>query len=387
MLNDKKLTVINPEYQNKILKIKNIKFETVGKIFKVHEFDEHNFLVDINSIFSSFPAFGLVDRSGTVTQPLNYYVPRPWITPDQNYSLDRAAQLIVDQYKPTNHKINIMWSGGIDSTFIVTAFLKHHDDLSQLRILYSPWSTYEHPEYLEFLKKFSQIELIDVSGDVYLSNQAFDGIYIVGDGGDESHASLDESFFNKYGLDTLNSNWIDFFRQRNKDEKFIEFCMKFFQLSGREINTVLEARWWFYICCKFYGTFFETKWPYFLCGYDNFDPKRLISFFDNEYYQSFAYHNTDKIIVGNNYNQWKQILKDYCYEFDRIENWYLTHRKINSTQLSDYNYKKLSLLDRRWVMLLNDGTRISTASLPFLSSYEFKNQYGNSLDYLFNFQN
>lgn len=384
MLDNTTVAVINPAYQNKLLKIKNINFEPVGTLFKVDEFDQHNFLVDINCVFSSFPAFGLVDRTCTIKQPVKYHVPRPWQQPIECCTLDQAAKSTVHNIVSTKAKINIMWSGGIDSTFVVTAFLKHHTDLSQIRILYSPWSTYEHPEYIEFLKKFSQIELIDISGDVYLNTQALDGCYIVGDGGDESHASLDESFFDKYGFDTLHSNWIDFFRQQNKDEKFIEFCLNFFQKSGKPIHTVLEARWWFYICCKFYGTLFETKWPYFLCGYDNFAPSRLISFFDNNHYQSFAYYNTDKIIVKNDYISWKQFLKDYCYEFDHLDTWWRTHKKLGSTQIIDYNLKKLALMDRRWLMLLNDGTRISTPNLPFFSAREFENCYGSTLDKLFN---
>lgn len=384
MLDNTTVAVINPAYQNKLLKIKNVNFEPVGQLFKVDGFAQHNFLVDINSVFSSAPAFGLVDRTCTIKQPVKYHVPRPWKQPNKSCTLDQAAKSTVDSIVSSEPKINIMWSGGIDSTFVVTAFLKHHTDLSQIRILYSPWSTYEHPEYIEFLKKFSQIELIDISGDVYLNTHALDGCYVVGDGGDESHASLDESFFNKHGFDVLHSNWIDFFRQQNRDEKFIEFCLNFFQQSGREIRTVLEARWWFYICCKFYGTLFETKWPYFLCGYDDFTPSRLISFFDNDHYQNFIYHNTHKIIEQDQYSKWKQFLKDYCHEFDHLDHWRTTHKKINSIQIIEYNFKKLALMDRRWLMLLNNGTRIATPNLPFFSAREFDNCYGHALDGLFN---
>lgn len=378
------IAVINPVYQNRLLEINNVEFEPVGTLFKVPGYHEHNYLVDINKIFSSSPGYGLTDRTGKVKQPVKYYSPKSIIFPSKIYSLDEAAQATVSQISSKNTKINVFWSGGIDSTFITTAFLKHLGDLSQLRILYSPWSTYEHPEYINFLKKFPKVELIDISGDVYLSTQSLDGYYITGDGGDESHASLDEEFFKKYGFDALHSTWVDFFRKNNNDEKFIEFCYRYFATSAIEIQTLLEARWWFYISCKFHGHTFYIKWPFMLGGYDNFTPDRLISFFDNEYYQSFAYNSINKILVRDDYTYWKQFLKDYCYEFDCLEMWWLTHKKLTSTQIFEYNFKKIALLDRRWLMFLNDGTRIATPNLPFFSAREFNDCYGNSLSELFN---
>lgn len=375
---------INPDYQKKILAINHVPYETVGDLFKVPGYVDHNYLVDINRIFSASPGFGLCNRNGTTRHPVKYYSPKTMAVPVKVHSLEQAAEATVQNISSKNTKINVFWSGGIDSTFAVTAFLKHLSDLSQLRILYSPWSTYEHPEYIGFLKNFPQVELIDISGDVYMSTQSLDGYYVTGDGGDESHASVDEKFFNTHGFAALHSNWHDFFRQHNTDQKFIDFCQEFFASAGRPIVSVLEARWWFYITCKFYGHTFQIKWPFMLGGYDNFFPDRLISFFDNEHYQSFAYHNTDRIFVKDDYTCWKQFLKDYCYEFDQLENWWRTHKKLTSTQIFEYNFKKVALLDRRWLMYLSDGTRIATPNMPFFSAREFDNCYGQTLSGLFN---
>jgi hypothetical protein len=185
------IAAINPLYQKKLLEIHQVDHEPVGDLFKVTGYSDHNHLVDINRIFSSAPGFGLTDRNGHVKHPIKNYIPNSFDVPDKVYSLDQAAQATVEMISAAGTKINVFWSGGIDSTFITTAFLKHLADLSQLRILYSPWSTYEHPEYIKFLSRFPQVELIDLSGEVYLSTTALDGCYVTGDGGDESHASLD----------------------------------------------------------------------------------------------------------------------------------------------------------------------------------------------------
>lgn len=357
----------------------------IGKIYFVNGFPEFNHLVTLNGIFSNYPRFNIVDRTQTVKNPINHYVGRPWAIPDQKITLDQAAQSrvndIVNMHSGT---ITVLWSGGIDSTFIVTAFLKHRPRDCRLRVLYSPWSTYEHPAYLDFLKTHDDVECVDISGEVYMSLDHDDAVYVVGDGGDESHASLDESFIESHGWEVLNQSWVEFFKKLGHSEEFIEFCKKFFSHSGRPIDTVLEARWWFYLICKFDGTFSETKIPFFTNNNGGTEISKLIRFFDTDHYQKFIYFNTDKIVADSDYTSWRQILKDYCCEFDGLVEWKNTHRKVNSRQFMFYSLKKLSLTDQRWLMILEDGTRIATPSLPLFSAKEFRNRYGNTLDYLFN---
>jgi len=387
MRNHWAVAAINPVYQTHLLRYHNVVHTPVGDVFTVPGYREHNYLVEINKIFSTNPGFGLVYRNGTITHPVKYHTPKAIVPPAKSLSLEAAAESMVKQIAAGNDKINLLWSGGIDSTFMVNAFLQHCDDRSQLRILYSPWSTYEHPEYLTFVKtNFANIELIDLSGEVYMRTTAWDGCYVSGDGGDESHASIDESFFNQHGYETLHKPWFDFFVNYCNDSDFLEFCQWFFAQSGREIHSVLEARWWFYLSCKYYGQLFQGKWPFWVGTFDNFDPGRLISFFDSSDYLSFIYHNVSAILPDRHYASWRQFLKDYCLKFDHCHNWWATHKKLNSTQLFDYSYKKQALLDRRWLMFLSDGTRIATPSLPFFSDKEFDQHHGRGLQELFNVQ-
>ncbi len=366
---------INPVYQHRLLRAHGIDHQEVGELFTVPGFQQHNWLVEINRAFAQRPAFGLVYRNGGIKHPVKQYAPLGICAPTRQFDLAEAAEITVKRIAASGSKINLMWSGGIDSTFVVTAFLQHCDH-AQLRILYSPWSCYEHPNYIRFLQQFDQIELIDISGDVYMRTQAWDGCYVTGDGGDESHASVDESFFNTHGYQCLHSPWIDFLSKHCDNSDFIDFCQWFFAQSGRPIDTVLEARWWFYISCKYYGQLFYGKWPFFLGGFDQFEPGRLISFFDNAEYQSFAYHSVPKIFYTDQYTSWKQFLKDYCYSFDNLQQWWRSHKKLNSTQLYDYCYKKLTLLDRRWLIFLNNGTRIATAGMPWFSEKQYLDSVG-----------
>jgi hypothetical protein len=48
-----------------------------------------------------------------------------------------------------------------------------------------------------------------------------------------------------------------------------------------------------------------------------------------------------------------------------------------------YAYKKTLLANQRYLLVLQDGTTITTPNLPLFSEQEFRQQYGSSLDYLF----
>lgn len=373
----------NADYLRRLFQYYNISVDPVGQIVKVRSFVDYNYLVDINKIFSSNPTWYPIDRTGSIHHPLNWQVANTWQAPLFQLSLEQALESRVKELIALGQPINLYWSGGIDSTTMVTAFLKHSKNLDQLRIIYSPWSTYEHPGYLDFLKKFTGPELIDQSGEYYLGSD-LDGTHVTGDGGDEYNASMDESFLEKHGYQILHRNWIDFFREQGASDALISFCVEYFAKSQRSIESVLEARWWFYMICKNRSILNQNKLPFFINKEKDFDPSRLQGFFDSNTYESYIYWNTDKIMPTSEYSSWKQELKKYCYEFDNMETWYLTKTKFGSNQFGMYTLKKNALNDTRWIFILNDGTRISTPNLPLLSKKELDRYYGDSLQVLFN---
>jgi hypothetical protein len=368
-------------FATKILAWKNVSIEWVSNIFKAQSFDQHNWLVDVNSIFSSAPAGILFDRTCSTTSPFKLKIHRPWKIPKSTNTLAEAMQQRVHNLLCSQKTINLFWSGGIDSTAMVAAFLQHASCRKQLRIFYTPFSCYEHAEFFDLLKKFDDLELVDLSGTAYMTQQ-FDGLFVTGDGGDELMASLDESFFLRHGRDLLDTAWKDFFYQTQANDQFIDFCQAYFSQSGREIHTVLQARWFFYAMCK---TRFQLSGKLDLFAhYDQFHPDQLLGFFDCDEYENYIYWNLDDIIPGTQYHNWKQPLKQYCFDFDGLDNYYRTKQKQGSGQTHMYAAKNKVLHDRRSIFLLSDGTRVTTPSLPLFSRREWETKYGNTLDYLFN---
>jgi hypothetical protein len=375
------VVALDSQRTQQILAWRQRSIEPVGQIFKVSGFDNYNHLVDINRIFSTMPTGMPVDRTRQIVSPVNFHQYRPWTVPQQQWSLEQALSQRVAALESLDQKINLFWSGGIDSTAMIVAFLKNSHCRSQLRIFYSPFSTYEHPGYMEFLSQYTDVEFVDISGDVYLRNQ-FDGIFVTGDGGDELHASLDESFIEKWGVAGLNRPWLDLFRQTNNSDDFVDFCQRYFSAAGRPIDTVLEARWFFYTVCK--NRFQLSRKLDLFLNRDHFDPGALVGFFDCNEYENFIYWNLDQIISGDQYSNWKQVLKQYCCDFDRFDHWCQTKQKVNSTQIVRYSDKYKIFNDKRYIFLLSNFDLIATPNLPFFSQREFEDCYGSNIDHLFN---
>jgi hypothetical protein len=361
-----------------LLSYRDIGFKEIGSHqYKIQGFREYNYLVDINSCFSTNPSGDIIDRTNRVAMPFNFHIDRPWVDKSAPIDLDQCFELRVKDLTTNNQKLNLFWSGGIDSTAMVVGFLKHCTNLNQLRILYSSNSMKEHPRFFLDLLQVPGIELIEFSGDIYM-NQNFDGLFVSADVADDITASLDQSFYEEVGFTGLHSSWRDLFYKKTNDVNFVNFCEEYFSISQIPIHTVLEARWWFYVICKI------QKFPPSVSRVLNDNQPLAVAFFDSEEFETYTYYNINILIKNQKYSSYKQFLKDYIYNYDKDLNYKINKEKVNSGQLNLYANKSSVLKSLTSIMLLRDGTRIRTKNLPLFSQIEFEKQYGNSLDYLFN---
>lgn len=362
---------VNPLYQKRLLQYAGFEIqETVGELFKVRGFDQYNHLIDINRVFSTNPKYEPVDRLALALGPIHYQPGRSWTPPPTELSLDQALQSRVHELCARQQMVNLFWSGGIDSTTIMVAFIKHAPSLAQCRVIYSPWSCYEHPDFFKILQNLPGLQMLDISGERYL-NLDLDGIFVTGNTGDEMHASLDHSFFTVHGAAGLRSSWRDLFHNSIPDAGFMDFCEDFFARAGRPIRSVLEARWWFYACAKLTSILNEFELNLLCSEPGAFDPDRLVGFFDCDAYEGFIYFNVDRILESDNYSGWRQFLKDYCYQFDGLDDWRVNKSKFHSSQMRYYTMKKIILNDRRNLMILQNGQVVATPNLPFFSQTEW----------------
>lgn len=377
---------INPQYLINLLNIYQVSYSNLGQLSLIHGHDDYNQLIKVNGVFSNHPQFWPVDRTKNVRSSINLSLNGSWVIPKTKLNLEESLQKRVADLSSRGKKCNIFWSGGIDSTTVLTAFLKFCRDIDQIRVLYSPWSTYEHPGYINWLqKKYPKLEIIDISGDVYL-NQEFDGLLITGDGGDESMASIDESFYSGIDHRELHAPWKKYFYKRLSpaDHDVIDFFERFCLSAGRDIESLLEARWWFYITCKIDSILRENTIYLLSAEKSIIDITRLVGFFDCLEFVSFIYYNVDSIINLPGYCNWKQPLKQFCFDHNGFQNWYLNKTKFGSTQILTYYRKKNILNDQRRLLVLSTGEVLTTPNLPFINHIELDQHHPNLLKILLN---
>jgi hypothetical protein len=101
-------------------------------------------------------------------------------------------------------------------------------------------------------------------------------------------------------------------------------------------------------------------------------------------FENFIYFNTDKILPTTEYQSWKQYLKDFCYQHNKLETWYRQHRKVSSGQIVEYTFKKVALTDSRYLMILNDGSVVRTPNLPLFSARELQQHCQSQVRSMFN---
>lgn len=382
-----KLRITNDDYFKKIIKYHGFtiyndnsndrQFSLVGP------YREYNHLVNLNNIFSTCPRCDIIDRTSSIKMPFNFFNPSPWIpiSFEKIISLEDCFSNRVNYYNKKDKPINLFWSGGIDSTAVVSAFLRYSDSYKHLRIYYTVWSIKENPGFYLMLKKIPDLKMVDYAGDEYFLD--LDGINITGDVADEITASLDKSFFDFHGYDGLKSTWENGFHKWGKELSYdgtplnpdlIDFCRDWFKFSGIEIKTLLEARWWFYISTKYYAYSNLT----IMTGED------IECFYSTREFELYWGQNIDSLISKKGYQTYKQTIKDFIEDYNKDYTYRKEKIKLSSSHLDLFRNKKNILQDKRFIAILEDGTRIATDNLPLLNEKEYRDKYGDSLNYLFN---
>ena len=380
-MNQPKILTTTWPYFQKLLQYHGLNFTPTysnssiwgGDLLKFSGFDDYNFLADINLCFSSRPAGIIRDCTNTVKFPFLTQSTGTWKIPVQVPDLETCFFNRVKNIEADNSIVNLLWSGGIDSTAMVVAWLKFANKDTKIRILYSIDSIKENPGLFLHLHNLPDIELAEIGGNVFYKN-TFDGVEITGAAGDYLTASVDDSFFKEHEWWGLNSPWQDLFWKKNPNQNFMDFCQKWFALSGKDINTVLEARWWFY-----------------LNKMNPASPSRIVttthvmsvSFFDYSLFKEYFYYNINSLFASTSWKSYKQCLKNFIYDYHADDDYRDNKCKENSAGALIFHMKKLLLTSKEEICTLSDGTSIKTKNMPFLSQYEYRQKYGHQLDYLF----
>jgi hypothetical protein len=299
----------------------------------------------------------LVDRTQSIQHFLDIdysYCPIP---KDPNFNLDfytitknRCIELL-----SLGKQINVSWSGGLDSTYVLFSLYEYANDKSQIKVYGTYNSIIESgdlfdrfiknkinytitPNYSSFTK-YSEDNCIYVTGS--MSNQLFTP-------GLSYNKTRDCILEFKAGDISGVQDESNDFLIKNAEEPYINLltdrCLEFLTSSilnsPKPIHTLQELRWY----CLFNYTWNSVSTNSFV-GLKKHKIERIYSFFNTNEFQLWSIHNKDPVTKTGDYTDERWQIRETISEY--IKDSYFSKNKKKFTSV-------MSPLRSNWLYLSND---------------------------------
>ena len=237
--------------------------------------------------------------------------------PANNLSFGDVAEERANYYKTLDAPIYIMYSGGIDSTSAVLAFIRtwSPEELKRVTILASHHSVNEFPEFWNIIvDKFRGRILPSFKHVEYYCDR---GYVVTGEHGDQLFGSdVVRDIVGWFGDEGIHKPWQEIMPVVYRNNFGAEIANSFIENYQRTLSTCpfpirssFDWIWWFN---------FTNKWQhvkYRLIAHKTWrDPKttfpKIKHFYDTPRWQRWSFDNHDKKI-GKEYDTYKLAAKEY----------------------------------------------------------------------------
>lgn len=289
-----------------------------------------------------------VDRTNTIQIPLKTETPDFLKVPTQPFSGksfndicdDRARELLA-KAEATNRTIAVMYSGGVDSTLILCAFLKvaTPEQLKNIVVLLSEKSILENQTfYNNFVsKKFKCAS--SHKFPAYMGNDKI--LFVTGENADQlfgSQVAGNFALFTSYDslfapLPQMESKLIEFFQLTSPivDKEYIEpvfqILKKLTNAAPIAIDTPYKFLWWVNFAMKWQSVYVRIM-PYAWNRGGIKLEENYTTFYSPADFQLWSIHNSDKL-VGDTPDNSKPVQKAYILDVNGDQN-YLKKPKVGS---------------------------------------------------------
>lgn len=305
-------------------------------------------------LFNKYEQFGMnshnmiYDRSEKIPHYLaisNYIHPMPARQENYSPSFFEITEQRAKQLLATEQPINVMWSGGIDSTYILLALKHFANDPSQVRVYGTYNSIIESGDFFDRRIKDQLDYVIKPTSYQAFNYKEFDGLYVSGMCGNQLFGPTDDFFANgntamfHHTLGTPATIYEDY--KTNINPALVEFLQPAIDASPRPIETVADLRWYCIFNLDWYTALYEHRTH---VGPER--AERVIGFFNTEEFQTWAVSTKEPFtkVKGNpNTHRWqmRQVLDELFDEPHYAKN---KTKKISS----------FSALDPMWMFLYHD---------------------------------
>lgn len=302
--------------------------------------EDYNLWVSIYKTIGS--AISLVDRSNFTNCPINYAILKDSQFPFELYTSESYESIVNERCAELlnlKQPLRILWSGGIDSTLILSSFLKNYDVSflkNHIQVIMTYESIVENPT---FYKKFVAPNFNIIGGEIlpYLISDN-NGPVITGEHNDQLFGSdILRSFLALMGKETLNKKLSkdiikDYYSIRGLNDKEFEYWYENIVKSAESVNIKLEVCsdffWWFNFCFKWQSILLRihTMTPKLLAHNLKNTINNVIHFYCTKKFQQWSVSNPnfrhfDKI------NRYKFHAKELIYNLDKDNNYLLNKLK------------------------------------------------------------
>lgn len=267
----------------------------------------------------------ILDRTDTVDFGFKYktLTPIPELTQYSEtfaQTCEKTGWELVNKADQNDCSINLMWSGGIDSTVALISIIKT-GKTERLRVLLSPASVEEYPLFFNtFIKDNLQYSLTDNPK----AEMRIQDINVTGEIGDQLFGSA--AILKAYDSGKLFSPYAEYMHKGflRKLESQIAKCPV-------ELTTTFDFLWWFNFSMKYQNVQLRL-YPSVQIPYG-----KITHFFDTTDFQLWSLNNPDKKIKSTP-ESYKFTAKDYIYEFTKDADYRDNKLKIGSLQLGGVPY-------------------------------------------------
>lgn len=332
-------------------------------------------------LLASFFRMPLMDRTGVLKTGLKAINKHPIPTPGKVGSFqdicDDRATSILNEAEETGKRIDVHWSGGIDSTVALVSFLRNAlpDDLGRIRIVMTKGSIDEYPEFYDKWVK-GKLNVFFMEDDPnYKGRQYYideEAITVTGEHGDQifgsdnylvfsdpkpllMHPTL-PSFYKMYSRlatgDLTGIRSIDYDEclevmvqmalgskcvncARAHTEKLLTYVEPLLNAAPFEIVSLADFLWWINFSQKWHYVYYRTT--HTNCTPIGVNTDGFRNFFGTDSFQKWAMdesnHRTLKV-SGNRVADYKMTAKDYIYLFTKDDAYRQNKIKVGSLRLA-----------------------------------------------------
>ena len=252
-----------------------------------------------DDLFNKYRKFGMdtfnfvYDRTGNIPHYINIKPnlhPIPAFDPNFNKSFEQIVSERAKQILSTGKRVNVVWSGGIDSTLALFALMQNANDLSQIRVIGTYGSVIESGSLFDKVIK-DKIECdirINSKGSL---NTKLDEIYVTGFMGNQLFGPTNEfsssgkeksvMFHHSFGSPEVMYEPYE----KHVDPELLDFIKPAIAASPRKIETVCDLRWY----CIFNFDWYTSHYDFAT----RFDKNKIYHFYDSNDFEQYAITTKD----------------------------------------------------------------------------------------------